>query len=576
MPPQVLRPYQQTALADMMAAWRSGHRSVLAVSPTGSGKTTIFGDLTRALAAAGKRVVILAHRRELIEQASTRLREFGVQHGIVMAGVQPTPYLRVQVASIQTLVRRAAPPADLVVIDEAHLSTAQTYLKILDSYPTARILGVTATPWRLSGKPLAGAYDACVVVSTPAELRGQGFLSDYVGFSYLAPDVSKLKTTAGDYNERDSADAMSEGVIVDNIVEQWQAHASALSTAVFAVTVEHSRQLAERFRAAGVACEHLDGGTALEQRRAILARVASGQTRVLCNVGIAVEGLDIPRLKCCVLARPTKSLARAIQMMGRVRRPWNGVTARIHDHAFVIKAHGLPDAERDYSLTATLEKPPSLKTCQKCRASYDTARCPACSHENEPDPSERVLQTVSGDEVEQVGFTSSTETLEPPPRPVAPAEIQWATCKPGRVFRGPMIEQGTEPLVAGGVRRFYVVRDMKRDYKLPGTALLNASIDRLQVRIPDTVEIEYKGRSRPSDPRSAHLFRVGVDDDRQPLPDPREELKKEAIRLYGEGKATDTVAEQLGVSSQTVYQWCKDAGVIRSRVAAQAIKNGTI
>lgn len=513
MPAQVLRPYQQNGLSQIMRAWREGARSVLMNLPTGGGKTTIFGELTRALASVGKRVVILAHRRELIEQASTRLREFGVRHGVVMAGVQPTPYLPVQVASIQTLVRRSASPADLVIIDEAHLSTAQTYLKILESYPTARILGVTATPWRLSGKPLAGAYDACIVVATPAELRGQGFLSDYMGFSYLAPDVSKLKTTAGDYNERESADAMSEGVIVDNIVEQWQAHASTLSTVVFAVTVEHSRQLAERFRTAGVPCEHLDGQASVEARRAILARVASGQTRVLCNVGIAVEGLDIPRLKCCVLARPTKSLARAIQMMGRVRRPWNGVAARIHDHAFVIKTHGLPDSDRDYSLGSALEKPPSLKTCQKCRALYLESRCPACSHVNEPDPAgERIIQTVSGDELEQVGFTSSTMELAPEaPRPATPTEIQWAACKPGRVFRGPMIARGTEP-IGDAQRRFYVVRDAKRDYKLPGTALLDASIDRLQVQIPDSVEIEYKGRSRPGDPRSAHRFRVGVDD----------------------------------------------------------------
>lgn len=523
MPPQVLRPYQQRGLSDIMRAWREGAHSVLMVLPTGGGKTTVFGECVRAVAATGAAICVLAHRRELVEQASNRLREFGVPHGVIMADVQPTPYLKVQVASKDSLAPRLRASAflrawagsvRLVIIDEAHLSTAATYQALLEFFPNALILGVTATPWRMSGKPLAGAYDACVVVSTPAELRQQGFLSDYVGFSYLAPDVSKLKTTGGDYNERDSADAMSDRLIVDNIVEQWQAHASTLSTVVFAVTVQHSRQLAERFRAAGVSCEHLDGQTAVETRRAILARVASGRTRVLCNVGIAVEGLDIPRLKCCVLARPTMSKSRAIQMMGRVRRPWNGVTARIHDHAFVIKAHGLPDAERDYSLTAAVEKPPSLKTCQKCRALYMETRCPACSHVNEADPSERLLQTVSGDEVEQVGFTSATVELQPDTRPASPTEIRWADCAVGRVFRGPMIERGTEPAPGGGERRFYVVRDAKRDYKLPGTALLDASIDRLRVQIPDSVEIEYKGRPRPSDPRSPHLFRVGSDDAR--------------------------------------------------------------
>jgi hypothetical protein len=104
------------------------------------------------------------------------------------------------------------------------------------------------------------------------------------------------------------------------------------------VTVEHSKALSAEFRAAGVMAEHLDGSTPLHVRAAILRRVDQGHTRVLCNVGVAIEGLDIPRLKCCVLARPTKSLARYLQMTGRVRRPWQGVKARIHDHAFVIKS----------------------------------------------------------------------------------------------------------------------------------------------------------------------------------------------------------------------------------------------
>lgn len=525
MPPQILRSYQQKALANIFAAWRSGSRSVLAVSPTGSGKTTILGELTRAVSVSGSPVLVLAHRRELVEQAATRLREFGVKHGVIMADVQPSPYLPVQVASKDSLLPRLrasaflrawAAKVRLLIIDEAHLSTAQSYQAVLEFFPNAPILGVTATPWRLAGKPLAGAYDACVVVATPAELRGQGFLSDYVGFSYLAPDVSKLKTTGGDYNERQSADAMSEGVIVDNIVEQWQAHASTLSTVVFAVTVEHSRQLAERFRAVGVSCEHLDGGTAVEARRGILARVASGQTRVLCNVGIAVEGLDIPRLKCCVLARPTKSLARAIQMMGRVRRPWNGVVARIHDHAFNIRTHGLPDAERDYSLTAAPEAPPSLKTCRKCRAVFPPGRaCQECGDASEPDPmGERVLQTVSGDEVEQVGFTSEMQTLDgrtaPPTLPARPpVKVQWDTI--GKEIEGIFRRQWEEPSPWGnGTQRHYLFEGETRNYDLPGTAQL----DRYMRKVPinTRAKVTLIGDSPYKDGKRRKEFKVEVDD----------------------------------------------------------------
>lgn len=505
MPPQTLRDYQQRGLRQVLDAYGAGARSVLAVAPTGSGKTTLFGYLAAQLAASGKRALILAHRRELVEQASNRLREFGVQHGIIMAGTLPTPYARVQVASVQTLSRRSPPPADLVVADEAHLSTAKTWHDLLEQYPRARILGVTATPWRLSGKPLAGAYDACVVVATPRELREQGHLSDYVGFSYLTPDLSEVKTTAGEYNEAQSARVMSDSLIVDNIVEEWGKHASALSTVVFAVTVEHSRALTARFRSAGVAAEHLDGSTPLEQRRAILRRVEQGATRVLCNVGVAVEGLDIPRLKCCVLARPTKSLARAIQMMGRVRRPWNGVVARIHDHAFTIRAHGLPDADRDYSLTAKPEAPPSLTTCSECLAVYSGTRCPACGGENEPAPAgERVIQTVA--DAEKVEFSSTTEEA-PVERPAKPTRVSWST--PGRKVVG-VYESVSVEERGSYKQKVHRLRAEKRDYELPGMTRLDA----LLARVPfgSLVEVEYTGETQLGGGKARKEFEVGVDD----------------------------------------------------------------
>ena len=474
------------------------------VSPTGSGKTSLFSSLASQLVAGGRRALLLVHRRELATQAARRLLEFGTDYGLIMAGEAPRPQARMQIASVQTLIRRTAPPADLVICDEAHLSTAKTWATIIEQYPRARILGVTATPWRLSGKPLAGAYDDCVVVATPAELREQGFLSPYVGFSYLTPDLSGVKTTAGDYNEEQAAAVMSQSLIVDNIVEEWGKHARDLSTVVFAVTVEHSVQLTARFRAAGIAAEHLDGSTSLETRKAILKRVEQGTTKVLCNVGIAIEGLDIPRLKCCVLARPTKSLARAIQMMGRVRRPWEGITARIHDHAFVIRQHGLPDAERDYKLTAKPEKPPSLTQCKKCFALYSGARCPACDYEAPPAPVERVIQTVS--EAEQYEFASGQEAAHEVQRP--PVEVRWD--RPGRVLEGRLIRRWTEQTQYGPLET-YLLRGAKREYRFHGTTHLNQLLRHIQ--IPDSlVRITYLQDQPLPGGKHKKLFKVEVDD----------------------------------------------------------------
>lgn len=505
MPAQILRDYQKRGLAEILGAYKSGARSVLAVAPTGSGKTTLF----TSLAADVPSTLILVHRRELATQAANRLREFGADFGFIMAGEQPKPYARIQIASVQTLVRRRAPRAALVVCDEAHLSTAATWQAVLDQYPNSRILGVTATPWRLSGKPLIGLYDRCVIIARPRELREAGHLCPYVGFSYKTPDLSSVRTTGGDYNEKQSAAAMSDSLIVDNVVEEYAAHARDLSAVVFAVTVEHSLQLTAKFRAAGISAEHLDGSTSKDRRDAILRRVEQGRTMVLCNVGVAVEGLDIPRLKCCILARPTKSLARAIQMMGRVRRPWNGTTARIHDHAFVIKAHGLPDEDRDYALNAKPERPPSLTQCEECFALYSGPGCPACSHVNAPKPAgERELNTVP--DAEKIEFESGKEELVE--RREKPTPVRWTT--PGRVVEGQFLGTRSERTDWGTQRR-YLIRTSRRDYDLPGTTRLDALMR--QVVSNARIRVTFLGDTPLAGGKHRKEFKVEVDDEIDPV-----------------------------------------------------------
>lgn len=459
---QELRDYQRQAVTGALDAWKRGARSVLAVSPTGSGKTTIFSWLASQMSAP---VVVCVHRRELATQAANRFREFGVPIGLIMAGEKPNPRARVQIASVPTLVRRldAAPPAGLVICDEAHLSTAETWAKVLEHYQSARVLGVTATPWRLSGRALAAQYDATVVVAQPAELCAQGFLSPYVGFSYKTPDLTGVKTTGGDYNEQQAAKVMRAPGIVAGVVDEWLLHARDLSTIVFAVTVEHSKELCAEFVKSGVRAEHLDGATSIEQRKAILARLDRGDTQVLCNVGVAVEGLDVPRVKCIVLARPTMSLARAIQMMGRGRRPWRGLTCRIHDHAFVIGQHGLPDDERDYSLQAKRERPPSLSQCADCFAYFNGTQCPACHSEQKiVIVGDRQAPKVI-DDAEQYAFDSS----QPPAQRIT---VSWDS--PGRVVEGRFIEQ-TEEKTSYGPRKLYLLQKGHKAWWLPGTKRLD-------------------------------------------------------------------------------------------------------
>lgn len=379
---------------------------MLFVSPVGSGKTTCFADAVRKFSGVQRPVIVVAHRKELIDQASARLDGFNIPHGVIMADhPRRVPSALVQVASIQTLYNRPKPAADFVVVDEAHRSKAATWSSVLDHYPKAFICGFTATPWRLDGKGLGDLFEDSILATTPRELVDLGFLSKVTGFGYDRPDLAEVKTSHGEYNEGQLAKVMSKTAIVGNIVQQWLERASDLSTVVFAVNVEHSQLLTAQFVAAGVRAEHLDGTMGKQQREAILARVASGETQVVCNVNVLTEGTDIPRLKCCVLARPTKSLALYIQSVGRIRRPWGGLTARVHDHAGCLQMHGLPDADRDYSLTYTPKKRPGvdgLRTCKQCFAIYEPnlTECPACGYKSEGSGPRTIEFVEQGDIIE--------------------------------------------------------------------------------------------------------------------------------------------------------------------------------
>ncbi len=387
---QTLRPYQERALTELFTQFRNGHRRVLTVAPPGAGKTSIFTHAVQKFRDANEPVLVLVHRKELLDQASARLDQHQIPHGVIMAGhPRKVPSALVQVASIQTLHNRPKPAARFVVVDEAHRAKAKTWCDTLDHYPDSYVAGFSASPWRLDGKGLADLFDTSFLVITPRELTVLGFLSPVTGFGYDRPDLSEVKTSHGEYNEGQLATVMSRTAIVGNIVEMWQQHASDLSTVVFAVNVEHSQLLTAQFKAVGVRAEHLDGSMGKTQREAILARVASGETQVICNVNVLTEGTDIPRLKCCILARPTKSVALYIQSVGRVRRPWGGYIARIHDHAGCLQSHGLPDADRDYSLSYTPKKRNAvngLRTCRRCFAIFEPTEpeCPACGFK--PDP----------------------------------------------------------------------------------------------------------------------------------------------------------------------------------------------
>lgn len=463
------RAYQAQMIADARAALSDSVRRLLLVLPTGGGKTLVASLIIQSAVARGSHILFLAHRRELIAQTSAKLDALGVPHGVIMGDHKRSqPYAPVQVASVATLIRRIhADPRDarrlrsepdLIFVDECHHSAAKSYRSILDAFPRAVVIGLTATPWRVDGKGLGELFQQIVAGPSIRALIEQGFLVPAKGFTYDVPDLRGVRTSAGDYNLAQLDSAMGKVILSGDYVREWLEHAPGRRTVVFAVNVRHSKLIVEQFKAAGVPAEHVDDETPADVREAALDRVRRGETLVISNVGLFTEGTDLPALEVCILARPTKSVALALQMVGRVLRPWcfdcgdaprPGCTAqghrlkthaRLHDHAGVILDHGLPEQEREYTLTPD-KKPGAapVRRCPKCFC-VNPASATTCSEcgvplRSEGESIEREIATVHGEkidldalrgEIDELAARRKKAGLVPLP-PLALAKVAKAT-----------------------------------------------------------------------------------------------------------------------------------------------------
>lgn len=315
--------------------------------------SVILSEIAKDGAGKNRRVLFVVHRKELVMQLVGHLHRQNLQAEVIMAGYQYRPSHPFQVASIQTLVRREMPQdIDLIIVDEAHHCTADSYRTVIDYYPNAKVLGVTATPIRTNGQGFSEMFSKLVLGPSVQTLIDDGFLvKPEIFASPLKFDLSKVKTTAGDYNERELYAMMNNDVLIANLVESWRKHAAGKRTCVFAINVEHSKQICAQYEQAGIAAAHIDGTTPADVREAVLRRFASGEITVLLNCNIVSEGFDVPAIECVQLVRPTKSLALYLQQVGRGLRPIEGKTsAIILDHADCVFRHGFPEDERTWTL----------------------------------------------------------------------------------------------------------------------------------------------------------------------------------------------------------------------------------
>lgn len=366
------RDYQTKAIEGVAASIRSGHKRILLCLCTGAGKSTVYSMITKRANSKGSKTLFMVHSKELVQQAADRLRnQVHVNCGIIMAGRKTDLKQVNQVASVQTLVRRDKPEADIIFIDEAHRAKAKTYEKILKCYPNAVVIGLTATPFRTDGKGLGDIFTDIVHPVRIKDLIQRGFL---VGTKTYIPkesvNTAGVKVRAGDYDKKELANLFEDVSIISGVVKNYQKFASGKKAIAFHASVEISKQINQMFLDAGVASAHFDGNTPKEKRDQIVRDYRSGVITVLNNCALVREGFDVPDTDVVIMNTATKSLGMYVQCVGRGLRPSEG-----KDHCIVID-HGNNTIEHgfveDYDsspflLTPSKKEKNSIATTKKCK-----------------------------------------------------------------------------------------------------------------------------------------------------------------------------------------------------------------
>lgn len=388
-----LNPHQERAIDLLRHSLSTGHKRPMLQAPTGAGKTIIGAAIVEGALAKGNSVLFVVPALSLVDQTVMRFAEQGIHSVGVMQAQHPATDAEqpVQVATVQTLHHRKLPRAGIVLVDEAH-RWFEFYGKwmAMDDWRKVPFVGLSATPWT---KGLGKHYDDLLIPTTTKQLIAEGKLSPFKVFAPSHPDLSKVRTVAGDYHEGELSEAMSEPVLIADAVSTWLKLGEDRPTLCFGVDRAHARKLADQFEAAGVPTGYVDMDTPVDERLRIGERLKNGQIKVVCNVFTLTTGVDWD-VRCIILARPTKSEMLFTQIIGRGLRTADGkADCLILDHSdttlrlgFVDDIHHdyLDDGKYQKSTAAKKERQLSLpKECASC--SYlkpaGVRKCPGCGFE---------------------------------------------------------------------------------------------------------------------------------------------------------------------------------------------------
>ena len=377
----MLRDYQIEICESVREAFKK-HRSVMMQMPTGTGKTVVLASLVQQFLDKSLerrdqhcQVLIVAHRIELTEQMGEHLKRYGIEYGVIAGGRKTKEAEPVIVASIQTLSSKLSSLSSLlspslIIIDEAHHAVAKTYRQLWDVWPEARFLGLTATPYRLSGEGFTDLFDVLVDSWSMKRFIAEGWLSAFDYYS-IRPDsddqklIDNLKKRGadGDFQMKELHDTLDVTPCIERLFESFEQFAFDMKGIVYAIDIAHAEHIAEYYREQGVNALALSSKTDMKERKeAVEAFRASSvivhhqllkdkPIQVLVSVDLFSEGFDCPDVEFIQIARPTLSLAKYLQMIGRGLRPNKGKECcTIIDNVGMYRRFGLPSGERDWGM----------------------------------------------------------------------------------------------------------------------------------------------------------------------------------------------------------------------------------
>lgn len=369
-----LRDYQLDIYNKIKKAFKNGSKGVIGVLPCRAGKSYIMKQISIDANKKGNTVLILAHRNSLINQHKELFED--IDNNMI------------RIESVFTEVNHLGEKGkvDLIIIDECHLSGASSYHKVCEYY-NCPIIGFTATASRLDGKPL-DLFDTIVTGISAKELIKRGNISDY---DYYAPDLkidfSKIKKTAGDFNNQELGEAMASKKIYGDILKYYNQLAKGKQAVAYCVNVAHSQEVCDMFNENGISARHMDSHTPEKEREQILEDFKNNKFKILCNCNLISEGITLPSAEVGLLLRPTLSLTLFIQQACRVLTPNTNKKAIIIDFVNNIHRHGMPTSDREWTLKEKVKEYKNcnedgtlkLRVCQECFGTFETAPvCPYC------------------------------------------------------------------------------------------------------------------------------------------------------------------------------------------------------